>query len=86
MSPKVTIACNGFCLLCHTKTWLARDIISYSGTMFSRILACTLLHRELRDYSLGQIAFAVFRALFAITQLLCHVNALLTSACKQAFT
>ena len=42
------------------------------------------LHRELRDYSLGQIAFAVFRALFAITQLLCHVSALLTSACKQA--
>ena len=83
MSPKVTIACNGFCLLRHTKTWLARDIIiiSYSGTMFS---PCTLLHRELRDYSLGQIAFAVFRALFAITQLLCHVSALLTSACKQA--
>ena len=44
----------------------------------------TLLHRELRDYSLGQIAFAVFRALFAITQLLCHISALLTSACKQA--
>ena len=38
ISPKVTIACNGFCLLRHTKTWLARDIISYSGTMFSRIL------------------------------------------------
>ena len=48
------------------------------------VFACTLLHRELRDYSLGQIAFAVFRALFAITQLLCHVSALLTSACKQA--
>ena len=76
-SPKM-IACNGFCLLRHTKTWLARDIISYSGTMFSRILAYTLLHRELRDYSLGQIA------LFAITQLLCHISALLTSACKQA--
>ena len=81
ISPKMTIACNGFCLLRHTKTWLARDIISYSGTMFSRVL---LLHRELRDYSLGQIAFAVFQALFAITQLLCHVSALLTSACKQA--
>ena len=39
--------------------------------MFSRVLACTLLHRELRDYSLGQIAFAVFRALFAITPLPC---------------
>ena len=38
ISPKVTIACNGFCLLRHTKTWLARDIISYSGTMFSRVL------------------------------------------------
>ena len=61
MSLKVTIACNDFCLLRHT---IAHDIISYSGTMFSRILACTLLHRELRDYSLGQIAFAVFRALF----------------------
>ena len=80
----MTIACNGFCLLRHIKSWLARDIISYSGTMFSRVLACTLLHRELRDYSLGQIAFAVFRVLFAITQLLCHVIALLTSACKQA--
>ena len=43
------------------------------------MFACTLLHRELRDYSLGQIAFAVFRALFAITQLLCHVSVLLTS-------
>ena len=39
---------------------------------------------ELRDYSLEQIAFAVFQALFAITQLLCHVSALLTCACKQA--
>ena len=58
ISPKVTITCNGFCLLCYTKAWLARDIIS--GTMFSHVLACTLLHRELRDYSLGQIAFAVF--------------------------
>ena len=27
----------------------------------------------------GQIAFAVFRVLFVITQLLCHVSALLTS-------
>ena len=52
--------------------------------MFSRVLVCTLLHRELRDYSLGEIGFAIFRALFAITQLLCHVSALLTSACKQA--
>ena len=51
--------------------------------MFSRVLRCTLLHRELQNYSLGQIAFAVF-ALFAITQLLCHVSVLLTSACKQA--
>ena len=60
-------------LLCHTKTWLACDIISYSG----------MIH-ELQDYRLGQMAFAVFQALFAITQLLCHVNTLLTSACKQA--
>ena len=44
--------------------------------------ACTLLHRELRDYSLGQVAIAVFQALLAITQLLCHVSALLTSACN----
>ena len=43
---------------------------------------CTLLHRELRDYSLGQVAFAVFQALLAITQLLCHVSVLLTSACN----
>ena len=46
------------------------------------VFACTLLHREIRDYSLGQIAFAVFQALLAITQLLCHVSALLTSACN----
>ena len=65
--------------------------------MFSRVLyyivnllqwhdvfACTLLHRELQDYSLGQIAFAVFQAWLAITQLLFQVNVLLTSACKQA--
>ena len=40
ISPKVMIAynasCYGFCLLRHTKAWLARDIIS--GTMFSRAL------------------------------------------------
>ena len=60
ISPKVTIACNGFCLLRHTKIWLARDIISYNGTMFLRVLACTLLHRELRDYSLAQIALLFF--------------------------
>ena len=64
-----------------------RGYVSYPGYVvyISMVLsmmarACTLLHRELRDYSLGQIAFAVFRALFAITQLLCHVSALLTSA------
>ena len=89
ISPKVTIACNGFCLLRHT-TWLARDIIIYStsGTMFSPVFACTrsvyFITSRTWDYSLGQIAFAVVRALFAITQLLCHVSALLTSACKQA--
>ena len=40
MLPKVTIPCNGFCLLRHTNTWLAGDIISYSGMMlmFSHIL------------------------------------------------
>ena len=36
------------------------------------------------DYSLEQIAFAVFQVLFAITQLLFQVNELLTSAYKQA--
>ena len=54
------------------------------------IFACILLCRdlrdyichELRDYSLGQIAFAVCRALFAITQLLCHVSAYYVSACN----
>ena len=50
ISLKVTIACNGFCLLRHTKAWLARDTC----------ITCTLLHRELRDYSLGQIAFVFF--------------------------
>ena len=92
ISPKVTIACNGFCLLRHTKTWLARDIISYSGTIDNRdyyvvsiIYGGTMFSRVLGVlYYLGQIAFAVFRALFAITQLLCHVSVLLTSACKQA--
>ena len=34
---------------------IAHDIIT-AGMMF---FACTLLHRELRDYSFGQIAFAV---------------------------
>ena len=58
--------------------------------MIARYGFCLLRHtkpdlhvtRELLDYSLGQIAFAVFRALFAITQLLFHVGALLTSACN----
>ena len=47
--------------------------------MFSRVLYYI---RELRDYSLGQIAFAFFLVLFAITQLLCHVSVLLTSTCN----
>ena len=86
MSPKVTITCNDFCLLRNTKPWLARDIISYSGMMLLHVFVYTLLHCELWDYiiAMDKIAFAVFRALFAITQLLCHVSALLTSACKQA--
>ena len=58
ISLKVTIACNGFCLLRHTKTWLERDIISYSA--WHDVFACTLLLCELRDYSLGQIAFVFF--------------------------
>ena len=32
------MACNGLLLIASHKTWLARDIISYSGTMFSRVL------------------------------------------------
>ena len=83
ISPKVTIACYGFCLLCHAKAWLARDIISL--IQWHDVFACTLLHHELRDYSLRQIAFSsVICYHIAITQLLCHVSALLTSACKQA--
>ena len=51
ISPKVTIACNGFCLLRHTKAWLSHDIISLIH--WHNVFACTLLHHELRDYSLG---------------------------------
>ena len=58
ISPKVTIACNGFCLLRHTTTWLARDIISL--IQWYDVVAYTLLHREVRDYSLGQITFVFF--------------------------
>ena len=39
---------------------------------------CTLLHHELQDYSLGQIAFTVFQVLFAAALPRKH------SACKQA--
>ena len=53
---------SGFCLLCHTKTWLANDV-------FLR----TLLHHKLKDYSLFQVALLYFMLLFAITQLLCHI-------------
>ena len=38
------------------------------------VFVCTLLHCELQDYSLGQIAFAVFQVLF-VTQLLCQILA-----------
>ena len=34
-------------------------LIFYHSSLFT-FYTCTLLHRELRDYSLGQIAFAVF--------------------------
>ena len=61
-------------LLRHTQNLLARDIIIS--------LQWHNVSRELRDYSLGQIAFAVFQVLFAITQLLCHVSGLLISACN----
>ena len=59
ISPKVTIACNGFCLLRHAKAWFAHDIISL--IQWHDVFVCTLLHRELRDYSLGQIAFVFFK-------------------------
>ena len=74
------IACYGFCLLRHaSKTGLHVIKLPWHD-----IFACTLLHRELQDCSLGQLAFAVFQALFVITQLLCHVSVLLTSDSKQA--
>ena len=81
----MTIACNGFCLLRHIKAWLARDVISL--IQWHDVFLCTLLHRELRDYSLEQIAFVFFERYLlsqCLTQLLCHVSVLLTSACKQA--
>ena len=80
ISPsKVLIACYGFCLLRHVnKPGLHVILLQWLDVFF----VCTLLHCELRDYSLGQVAFAVFQALLAITQLLCHVSALLTSACN----
>ena len=70
-------------LLRHTQNLLARDIISYSGTMFSCVVYYIVNFKIIA--SLGQIAFAVFQVLFAITQLLCHVSVLLTSACRQAY-
>ena len=76
ISPKVTIACNGFCLLRHTKTWLARDIISL--IQWHNVFACTLLHRELRDYSLGQIAFVFFEL-----YLLSHCYHIAALSCKR---
>ena len=79
ISPKVTIACNGFCLLRHTKIWLARDIISYNGTMFSlysRVLYY-IVNFEIKPWTNSFCCFssvicyhtAALR-LFAITQLL----------------
>ena len=58
ISSKVMIVCYGFCLLRHTKAWLAHDIISL--IQWHGVFVCTLLHRKLRDYSLGQIAFVFF--------------------------
>ena len=55
----------------HTKTWLAHDTITISYDVFV-VFACTLLHCELRDYSLGQIAFAVF------SSILCYRTAALS--------
>ena len=52
MSLKVTRARYSFCLLHHTK-------VTYTHDAFT----CTLLHRELQDYSLGQIAFGVFSSI-----------------------
>ena len=63
------------------KNRLVYDIITVAWCFL-----CTSLHRELQDYSLRQnlIAFAVFQVLFVITQLLCQVSTLLTSAFKLA--
>ena len=61
---------NLACML-HLHPWhVVFDV--FACTSLHHVFMCTLLHSELRDYSLGQIAFGVFRALFAITQLLCH--------------
>ena len=84
ISPKVMIACNGFCLLRHTKPGLhvARDIISYSGTMFSRVLYYIV---NFEIIALDKYLMLFFeRYLLSHARLLCHVSALLTSACKQA--
>ena len=74
ISPKVTIACYGFCLLCHTKNWLARDIISFH--------VYTLLHHELQDYTCFSSVICYHTAALPCKRI---VNKrLLTSACKQA--
>ena len=51
--------------------------------MFS-CTSCTALHRELRDYSLRQIAFAGFCAVIRHHTAALPCKQLLTSACKQA--
>ena len=57
ISPKVTIACNGFCLLRHTKIWLARDI-PYSAKFWR---GKTLANRSFQTFgeeNVGELTIA----------------------------
>ena len=58
--------------------------LCFSRETLSIVQNLGLSDTDKQDITAIIIAFAVCRALFAITQLLCHVSALLTSACKQA--
>ena len=80
ISPKVTIACHGFCLLRHTKTWLACDIISVFVHILYYIVNFEIV--ALDKYLLCFSSIICYHTV--ITQLLCYVSVLLTSACKQA--
>ena len=55
----------------------SRDIITLNGSRLTG-LTCS------KAPGFWMVEHQLVLALFAITQLLCHVSALLTSACKQA--